>query len=215
MRSREADRLTDAHTWTQQPFEVALSEAKLLLPFVRQVAGFKRRNPEATETAEQIWKLVAAKFGWHDNWSASEGVRCPSGVRPRELEKPVAYNRRRRVEPEKKRDIRVLEQAPDHEVLLRWAQKALGIDPERIHPDDVPSFAHLSMLAYANENPAQFWKWIKELDDRDFDTSSARRNFHEDNRRFFGIMDAILEERERKAALDAEYAAAITAGDPS
>lgn len=104
-------------------------------------------------------------------------------------------------EPKKvQRNKRAVSQHTDRAVLLRWAQANIGVDPNALVLETIPSPAHASMLAFANSDTNNFWKLIAELDKKEQDQASAAKAFRDDNRRQFAFMDAVLEERARLAA---------------
>ena len=152
-------------------------------------------------TEEEIWIRNAEAYGWNPKWREQDGVKIPWGDVPRKAE-PKPRNQKQEVVPEPPpvRDKRInLLSVNDREKLLRWTQAAIGTNPDEIHPEDIPSPAHASMLHFANENQAQFWKWIAELDAKQEADKETKKAFRDDNRRLFSVMDMILEDQERTA----------------
>lgn len=98
------------------------------------------------------------------------------------------------------RDMRSVKEHVSRDELMRWAQANIGIDPERMIEDEIPTPAHASMLQFANDDPARFWTMIAELDKREQAEADSAKAFKDDKRRLFALCDAVLENRERLAS---------------
>lgn len=169
-------------------FEAALASQALMEAFRKRSNVFEAFGGNEEET----WIRTAKEFGWSDKWTELDGVRIPFGCAPT---KPGPKP------PEPKvRDKRInVDVVADRESLLRWTQKAIGTDPDTIHPEDIPSSAHRAMLEFANDDRKTFWGWIAELDKRATEEKASTKAFRDDQRRLFTIMDQIVADRERTA----------------
>lgn len=181
------------------PFEKSLANFGLK-------AHFDARLPVAQVfggTEEEIWLRNAREFGWHENWRDMDGVHIPFGVPFAKGTLPTPASSLADATPAPKvRDKRInADVATDRESLLRWTAAAIGTDPDEIHPDDIPSSAHVAMLRFANDDSKTFWGWIDELDKRKAKEAESGKSFRDDKRRLFSVMDAIEEDRERTARL--------------
>lgn len=111
----------------------------------------------------------------------------------------------------KARTKRSIEKHVSRDKLMRWAQANIGIDPEEMLLDTIPTPAHASMLRFANDDPSRFWAMIAELDKREEAERDSAKAFKDDNRRLFALCDQIVEDRERTAALSLEKQASVVA----
>ncbi len=165
-------------------FEAALDEAGLIDQFhIRKSVVFGWCEGDMAEA----WMQTATPNGWTEAWVAGDPVKCPPGDTPKKKPPPPP--------PPKVRDQLVdLNNAPDHEKILRWTLAALGKDPDTLRLDQIPGPAYVSMLRYANEEPKVFWGWIAASDKKKEEEAKTKKTFRDDNRRLFEVMDAILSE---------------------
>ena len=178
-----------------QTFQHFLEDAGYGEAFWNDFQRLYRSEKSEGMTREELWTKTAHKYGWSLGWEITDGIRLPqrallAGIRKKIKRPDGTYAAKRHVR------INTTKVAGQEELLI-WAKAAFGTDPEIVHKADIPSPAHLSMLDFANKNPEKFWRMINEIEERKNTAEVVAKTFHDDNRRLFAVMDAILEDRQR------------------
>ena len=132
------------------------------------VEGMRRRD-----AADDAWRLTAEKYPPVEALSAAS-VAAPADT------------------TETAKVSLDLQNAPDFEFLLRWTVRAIGTDPDKIHPSQIPSRPCLSMLKFANSDPKTFWTWVAKYDAKANEEAQQKRTYADEKRKHFRLFELIL-----------------------
>lgn len=180
-------------------FQLAVSNATRIL----EVSNRKGKSWNYS----QAWKKEAVdRWGFHEHWMPCDPIKIPE-----DAPAPV-FRQRLRKDAEK---IPIIEEPalpahsddyPDVPAIedvsfndqVRWAQRMLGHDPEKIPKRQIPSLAHVKMLHFANSDTDRFYRWVQLLDEKDESLKRTEKQFEDDNRKVFKIFDNIIADLERR-----------------
>jgi hypothetical protein len=90
------------------------------------------------------------------------------------------------------------EAAADFETLLSWTRRAIGTDPDKIHPSQIPSRAAVSILKFANSDPKTFWGWVAKYDQKASHQAAKHRSYPDEKRKHFRLFQLILDDLKAK-----------------
>ena len=126
------------------------------------------------QARDESWAAMVAKF------PPLEGGRPASDTPPPS------------VDPNTLPDVIFAEDA-NYKQAVRWALRAIGLDPDKIPARQVPNPACLAMLRFAQTEKGRerFFLWVKQLDDEDAEGQQAKKTFEDDKRTHFKLLDKV------------------------
>ena len=123
------------------------------------------------QARDESWAAMLVKFPpLEDNRTGSEPT--PPSVDPNTLS-----------------DVIFAEDA-NYKQAVRWALRAIGLDPDKIPARQIPNPACLAMLRFAQTEKGRerFFLWVKQLDDEDAEGQQAKKSFKDDQRTHFELI---------------------------
>lgn len=125
------------------------------------------------QARDESWAAMLAKFPPLDDSRAAN--ESPSPVDPNELP-----------------DVIFAEDA-NYKQAVRWAFRAIGLDPDKIPARQVPNPACLAMLRFAQTEKGRerFFLWVKLLDDEEAESQQVKKSFEDDQRKHFKLLDKV------------------------
>ena len=98
------------------------------------------------------------------------------------------------VDPNSLPDVIFAEDA-NYKQAVRWALRAIGLDPDKIPARQITNPACLAMLRFAQTEKGRerFFLWVKQLDDDEAESQQVQRTFKDDQRTQFKLLDKLLE----------------------
>lgn len=147
------------------------------------------RWPQASEFREAERRRLRAtgrnkQQARDESWTAML-VKFPplEGSRPASEPSPLS------VDPNTLPDVIFAEDA-NYKQAVRWALRAIGLDPDKIPDRQVPNPACLAMLKFAQTEKGRerFFLWVKQLDDEDAESQQAKKSFQDDQRTHFTLI---------------------------
>ncbi len=156
------------------------------------------RWPQASEFREAERQRLRAEGrnkqqARDESWAAML-VKFPPLEGGRSASEPTSESPSPSVDPNTLPDVIFAEDA-NYKQAVRWAFRAIGLDPDKIPSRQIPDAASLEMLRFAQTEKGRerFFLWVKQLDDEDAESQQAKKSFKDDQRTHFELIARVRE----------------------